>query len=124
MCALARGCALEELGLAGGLPGVSDFVVRVLAEERHGSLALLDLSRSRITDAAVHALAGAHGGHCCGALHTLRLTACERLTDAGLAAATRGLPALATLAVDGCGGVSAAAVAEVRAARPALDVRR
>ena len=128
MCALARGCAIEELGLSAlGLasksPDVSDFAVRALAEERHAILRSVDLSGCRVTDAAVHALTGTHGGGCCIALHTLRLSACGRLTDAGVQAATRGLPALMVLAVDGCAGVSAGAVAEALAARPLLEIR-
>ena len=62
---MARGCALEELVLSGGLSALTDFSIRVLGEECHASLTALDLSATRVTDAAAHALAGTHGSRCC-----------------------------------------------------------
>ena len=118
VCALARGCALEEIGLAGGLPSLTDFAIRVLAEERRSTLTALDLSRSRVTDAAVRALTATIHGVGPSSLRSLQLSSCTRITDAAVEAVAAGLPALTALAVDGCAGISATAVGAARTARP------
>ena len=84
--------------------------MRAAADGCARTLVTLDLSgNARLDgDACIRALAAGP----CVALRTLRLSG-TRLTDAGIQAAVgaKGLPALVTLEVEGCAGVSDAALA-------------
>lgn len=98
-------------------PAVSDFGVRALAEDASQTLTALDLSgNGRVSDVALGALSAR-----CSQLAVLRLAGCPRLTDAALAA-TAQLTALRTLDVEGCAGVSQAAVQAAKAIRAELQL--
>ena len=96
---LTENDVLEALQLA-GLPALTPFGVRALAEGCGASLQAVDLSgNERLdADACIRAL-----GTRCPQLRTLCLNDCLRLTDAGLSLARAGgLPRLEVLEAKGC----------------------